>query len=124
VSRKDRVFKMLNAEKVIPTEIENRLAGMNPYIRHVIVTGSGRDFLAALIFPDFFRIREEFGTDVAAAERVVKDSLRETVLAFNREHSVKYEHQAFAVVSRNYRSRTKSRPRRSRCASVTCWKCR
>lgn len=101
VSRKDRVFKMLNAEKVIPTEIENRLAGMNPYIRHVIVTGSGRDFLAALIFPDFFRIREEFGRDVAAAERVVKASLRETVLAFNREHAVKYEHvQAFVVVSK------------------------
>ncbi|HEY5546834.1 MAG TPA: AMP-binding protein [Gemmatimonadaceae bacterium] len=101
VSRKDRVFKMLNAEKVIPTAIENRLAGMNPYIRHVIVTGSGRDFLAALIFPDYFRIHEEFGADVASAERVVKASLRESVLAFNREHSVKYEHiQAFVVVSK------------------------
>jgi len=101
VSRKDRVFKMLNAEKVIPTGIENRLAGMNPYIRHVIVTGSGRDFLSALIFPDYFRIREEFGDDTATAERVVKDSLRATVLAFNREHAVKYEHiQAFVVVSR------------------------
>src|SRR5450830_1450464 len=42
VARKDRVFKMLNAEKVIPTEIENRLAGMNHFIRHVIVTGEGR----------------------------------------------------------------------------------
>ena len=101
VSRKDRVFKMLNAEKVIPTGIENRLAGMNPYIRHVIVAGSGRDFLVALIFPDFFRISEEFGGDVAAAERVVKASLRETVLAFNREHAVKYEHlHAFVVVSK------------------------
>lgn len=101
VSRKDRVFKMLNAEKVIPTAIENRLAGMNPYIRHVIVTGSGRDFLAAVIFPDYFRIGEEFGDDVARADRIVKESLRETVLAFNREHAVKYERvQAFVVVSR------------------------
>ena len=39
VARKDRVFKMLNAEKVVPTEIENRLAGMNHFIRHVIVAG-------------------------------------------------------------------------------------
>ncbi len=101
VARKDRVFKMLNAEKVVPTGIENRLAGMNSYIRHVIVTGGGRDFLAALIFPDFFRIGEEFGDDRARAERVVRDSLRATILAFNREHPVKYERiQAFAVISK------------------------
>jgi long-chain acyl-CoA synthetase len=101
VTRKDRVFKLLNAEKVVPTELENRLAGMNPYIRHVIVTGEGREFLSALIFPDFHRIRAEFGDDRATAERVVKESFRETMLAFNREHPVKYEWiQAFAVVSR------------------------
>jgi len=101
VTRKDRVFKMLNAEKVVPTELENRLAGMNPYIRHVIVVGAGRDFLAALIFPDFFRIDQEFGSDRALADRVVKESLRETILRFNREHPVKYERcQAFAVVSK------------------------
>jgi long-subunit acyl-CoA synthetase (AMP-forming) len=101
VARKDRVFKMLNAEKVVPTEIENRLAGMNSYIRHVIVTGSGRAFLAALIFPDYFRIGEEFGSDRAAADRIVKESLRQTLLAFNAEHPVKYEHiQAFAIVNR------------------------
>ncbi len=101
VARKDRVFKMLNAEKIVPTGIENRLAGLNPYIRHVIVTGAGRSFLAALIFPDFFRIAEEFGDDHATADRVVKDSLRETIMAFNREHAVKYEQvQAFAVVSK------------------------
>jgi long-subunit acyl-CoA synthetase (AMP-forming) len=101
VGRKDRVFKMLNAEKVVPTEIENRLAGMNPYIRHVIVTGDGREFVAALVFPDFFRIAEEFGDDRAAAERAVKASLRETMLEFNRTHPVRYERiSAFAVVSR------------------------
>jgi len=101
VTRKDRVFKMLNAEKVIPTELENRLAGMNPYIRHVIVAGAGRDYLAALIFPDFFRIEQEFGSDRAAADRTVKASLRETILCFNREHPVKYERfQAFAVISK------------------------
>ncbi len=63
VARKDRVFKMLNAEKIVPTEIENRLAGMNNFIRHVIVAGDGRRFLAALIFPDYFRIAEQFGDD-------------------------------------------------------------
>ena len=100
VGRKDRVFKMLNAEKVIPTDIENRLAGMNKYIRHVIVTGDGRDFVAALVFPDYFRIAEEFGGDRAAAERDVKASLRATMLEFNESHAVKYERiSAFAVIS-------------------------
>jgi len=100
VGRKDRVFKMLNAEKVVPTDIENRLAGMNKYIRHVIVTGDGRDFVAALVFPDYFRIAEEFGTNREAAEREVKASLRATVLAFNESHPVKYERiSAFAVIS-------------------------
>jgi long-chain acyl-CoA synthetase len=101
VARKDRVFKMLNAEKVVPTEIENRLAGMNNFIRHVIVAGQGRSFLAALIFPDYFRIAEQFGSDLATADRVVKESLRDTLIAFNREHRVKYERiQAFAVISK------------------------
>jgi len=101
VSRKDRVFKMLNAEKVVPTEIENRLAGMNQYIRHVIVTGDGRSYLTALVFPDFFRIAEEFGGDTAEADRVVKESLRTTILEFNRTHPVKYERiQALVVVTK------------------------
>ena len=101
VARKDRVFKTLNAEKVVPTGIENRLAGMNKYIRHVIVAGSGRDFLCALIYPDFFRIREEFGHDRERADRVVKESLRETIAEFNRTHEIKYERvQAVAVISK------------------------
>lgn len=99
IARKDRVFKMLNAEKIVPTEIENRLAGMNGFIRHVVVVGNGQNFLAALIFPDYFRIAEQFGDDRATAEREVKASLRETILEFNQQHLVKYERlEAFAVI--------------------------
>jgi long-subunit acyl-CoA synthetase (AMP-forming) len=101
VTRKDRVFKMLNAEKIVPTAIENRLAGMNSFIRHVIVAGDGRRFLAALIYPDYYRIAEQFGDDRATAERVVKESLRETILQFNRERPARYERiEAFAVVAK------------------------
>ena len=101
VARKDRVFKTLNAEKVVPTAIENRLAGMNRFIRHVVVAGDGRSFLAALIFPDYFRITEEFGDDTVTAERVVKESLRDAIVAFNQTHPVKYERiRAFAVISK------------------------
>ncbi len=101
VTRKDRVFKMLNAEKVVPTIIENRLAGMDPYIQHVIVIGSGESKLAALVFPNFAAIAKEFGTNREAAEEKVKASLRRTFERFNEQHAVKYERiQAFAVVSK------------------------
>ncbi len=101
VARKDRLFRMLHGEEVIPTGIENDLAGRNRYIRHVIVAGDGRAFLAALIFPNLFLIEEEFGEDRERAEAVVKESLRRTVLEFNAEHAVEHERlQAFAVVSK------------------------
>jgi len=101
VSRKDRVFKMLNAEKIIPSVMETRLAGANQYIRHVLIVGDGRGFLAALIFPNVFLIEQEFGPDRAAADAVVRASFRHTIEALNRENPVKYEHiQAFAVVGK------------------------
>jgi long-subunit acyl-CoA synthetase (AMP-forming) len=101
LARKDRVFKMLNAEKVIPTVMENRLAGRNRYIRHVLVVGDGRGFLAALVFPNFFLIEQEFGPDREKAAQTVRESFRETIEAINRENPVKYEHiQAFAVVGK------------------------
>jgi len=74
---------------------------MNSFIRHVIVAGDGRRFLAALIYPDYFSIAERFGDDRETAERVVKDSFRETILQFNRERPAKYERiEAFVVVAR------------------------
>jgi long-subunit acyl-CoA synthetase (AMP-forming) len=101
LTRKDRVFKMLNAEKVVPTVLENRLAGLSHYIRHALVVGSGQGFLAALIFPDLALIGEELGADREAAEQVVTESFRQAILELNRTNPVKYEHlQAFAVVSR------------------------
>jgi long-subunit acyl-CoA synthetase (AMP-forming) len=101
VSRKDRVFKLFNAEKVIPTAIENGIAGRCPYIQHVIVVGSNRTSLAAIVFPNFFLIDKEFGSDRARAEEVVRGKLRDAILDTNRANPVKYEHiEAFAVVSR------------------------
>ncbi|MDH3284504.1 MAG: AMP-binding protein, partial [Acidobacteriota bacterium] len=101
VTRKDRVFKLLNAEKIVPTVLEVRLAGMNKYIEHVIVVGDGESFLAALVFPDFFLIKKEFGGDEKKADEVIKSSLKETVERFNAENPVKYERlQAFAVVDK------------------------
>ncbi len=101
VARKDRIFKLLNGERIVPTPLENWLAGRSPYIRHVVVAGSGRDSLSVLIFPNLPLVEMEFGSDLAAADRAVRDSFRQAIADLNAENPVKYEHiQAFAVISK------------------------
>lgn len=52
ITRKDRVFKLSNGEKVIPTELEIIIQRKCPYIGYVLIEGSGRDYPAAVVFPN------------------------------------------------------------------------
>jgi long-subunit acyl-CoA synthetase (AMP-forming) len=52
ISRKDRIFKLSNAEKVVPTEIENLIVKDCPYLSHAYVAGSGYDHPIILLFPN------------------------------------------------------------------------
>ncbi len=52
ISRKDRIFKLSNAEKVIPTEIENLITGDCAFLSHAFLAGNGRDYPVALLFPN------------------------------------------------------------------------
>jgi long-subunit acyl-CoA synthetase (AMP-forming) len=52
ITRKDRIFKLTNAEKVIPNELENMITGKCHFISHVLVEGNGKNYAAALLFPD------------------------------------------------------------------------
>lgn len=52
ISRKDRIFKLSNAEKVVPTEIENLIVKDCPFLSHAFVTGSGYDHPVILLFPN------------------------------------------------------------------------
>ncbi len=52
ISRKDRIFKLSNAEKVVPTEIENLMVKDCPYLSHAFVSGSGEDHPVILLFPN------------------------------------------------------------------------
>jgi long-subunit acyl-CoA synthetase (AMP-forming) len=52
ISRKDRIFKLSNAEKVVPTEIENLVTSDCAYLAHAYVAGSGQDHPVALLFPN------------------------------------------------------------------------
>ncbi len=52
ITRKDRIFKLLNAEKVIPTRIESSILKKCPYISYALVEGKGRNYPVALLFPN------------------------------------------------------------------------
>ncbi|MEE9465140.1 MAG: AMP-binding protein [Candidatus Neomarinimicrobiota bacterium] len=52
ISRRDRIFKLSNAEKVVPAEIENLIAADCVFLAQAYVTGGGRDFPVVLLFPN------------------------------------------------------------------------
>jgi long-subunit acyl-CoA synthetase (AMP-forming) len=52
ITRKDRIFKLSNAEKVVPTEIEKIIVADCSYLSHAFVTGNGMDHPVVLLFPN------------------------------------------------------------------------
>ncbi len=52
ISRKDRIFKLSNGEKVIPTEMEGLIRNKCHYVSFALVTGSGAPYPVALLFPN------------------------------------------------------------------------
>ncbi len=52
VARKDRIFKLSNGEKVIPSEMESLIQAKCHYVSYALVEGSGREYPVALLFPN------------------------------------------------------------------------
>jgi long-subunit acyl-CoA synthetase (AMP-forming) len=52
ISRKDRIFKLINGEKVIPTEVENLIAKDCAYLAHAYLYGRGKNHPVLLVFPN------------------------------------------------------------------------
>ncbi|MCZ2443662.1 MAG: AMP-binding protein [Flavobacteriales bacterium] len=52
IARKDRIFKLSNGEKVIPTDLEKAIERTCHYVQYVVVAGSGEEYPVALIFPN------------------------------------------------------------------------
>lgn len=52
IARKDRIFKLINGEKVIPTEVENLIAKDCAYLAHAYLHGSGKNHPVLLVFPN------------------------------------------------------------------------
>lgn len=76
ITRKDRIFKLTNAEKVIPTELENMITGKCHYISHALVEGSGKNYAVALLFPDKVVLHEAMnGNSVKIKDCVCPQSM-------------------------------------------------
>ncbi len=71
ITRKDRIFKLSNAEKVIPTELESLIVGKCHFITHALVEGSGKNYPVALLFPDKMSIKESVNGDAVKIEDCV-----------------------------------------------------
>ncbi len=56
--RCDGVFKLANGEKVSSIHVENELTAVSQWISQAVVVGSTEDFVAALVFPNFRRLRD------------------------------------------------------------------
>lgn len=52
ITRKDRIFKLSNGEKVIPTDLEKAIERQCHYVQYAVVSGSGEEYPVALIFPN------------------------------------------------------------------------
>ncbi len=52
ITRKDRIFKLLNGEKVIPSDLEKLIELKCHYISFAVVAGNGQEYPVALLFPN------------------------------------------------------------------------
>lgn len=59
VDRKKDLIVLSNGKKIPPQMIEKQVA-MSPFISQVVVTGEGRNYITALIVPDYQRIKEVY----------------------------------------------------------------
>lgn len=52
ITRKDRIFKLSNGEKVVPTEMEELIQKKCHYLSFALVEGGGKEYPVALLFPN------------------------------------------------------------------------
>ncbi len=69
--RMDGAFKLTTGEKVHPQKIENVLVNESPYISLAMVLGSGKDFVAAIIWPNFSNLDQWAKEQKISADRLV-----------------------------------------------------
>ena len=71
ITRKDRIFKLSNAEKIVPTEIESQIVSKCHYITHALVEGNGKNYPVALLFPNKAILKESLNGNAVKFEECV-----------------------------------------------------
>ena len=102
--RKDGTFKLTTGEKVHPLRIETTLVNESPYISQAIVLGSGKDYVAALIYPDHGRLRawaveHKIAPDDMLTDPATRDLFASELERINAGVAVKYERLRRAVLA-------------------------
>jgi len=78
ITRKDRIFKLLNAEKIIPTKLEDSITSKCHFISYALVEGSGKNYPVALLFPNRRLLnRPEDSIDLELEDCVCPNSIEE-----------------------------------------------
>ncbi|MBT3786263.1 AMP-binding protein [bacterium] len=104
--RQDGVFKLANGEKVSSHLIETELVNSNDYIDSAVAIGVGRNYVCALLFPNFKNLsswaKEQGIKDTEIASLLKSDAVR-TLLAqeieeVNKRLTEKYARIRAAVV--------------------------
>ncbi len=99
LSRKDRVFKMSNGEKVYPSTIEEALCKKCKLIKYAFVFGQSESQLYALLFPNFeFFSAKEISVSLADPGcaypknlELLCGCLKGCVTTINQQNPVRYE---------------------------------
>ncbi|MCB0365269.1 MAG: AMP-binding protein [Bdellovibrionaceae bacterium] len=105
LSRKDRVFKLSNGEKVFPAGIEERLRTRCKFIKHAYVFGSGQQAPLALLFPNMDLVNAESVGDVDAeacknpcSSQALSGCLRTCIDQVNESNPIRFEKVKRALV--------------------------
>ena len=102
--RKDGTFKLTTGEKVHPLRVETTLANESPYISQVVVLGSGKDYVGALIYADRENLRTWAADNNVSADRLLADPAVHDLYALEIERmnlliEVKYQRVLRAVLA-------------------------
>lgn len=85
MGRKDRIFKLLNAEKVLPSELEDNIRDKCNFITYALVEGDGQSYPVVLLFPNKRLIESaRQGKDIKIDQCVCPKSLDELSVCLGR----------------------------------------
>ncbi len=104
LGRIDGTLKLTSGEKVHPMRVETVMVNESMYISQVVVVGGGKDFVGALIYPDFGRLGAWAAKRGIPAEEMLTDSRVKGLYATELQRvnpliEIKYERIRRAVLA-------------------------